>query len=180
MSEKLHVYAARAGVGDVGVVTDAYHIAMQIRLPFLRDVYHYDMLHPARTALILIENAGCTDGRVLAAAVVTETLAPEMRVPAAVIEAALGPDVAALNAAIPDPAEETLIEKLVTADDDVALIALAERLDHARHLHMRDPSHWRGYFTQTASVYAPVAERVNAELFRRYERWIRAFEQRLS
>jgi (p)ppGpp synthase/HD superfamily hydrolase len=82
---------------------------------------------------------------------------------------------------VPDPAdEETLTERLVTASNDVALIALAERLDHARHLHMRARSLWRAYFDETASVYMPLAQRVNEDLFLRFFRWTTAFEKRLS
>jgi (p)ppGpp synthase/HD superfamily hydrolase len=181
MAEKLGVYAERAGVRNVALVTDAYHIAMQPRLAHLAGVFHPDMLHPARNALILIENVGCSDANVLAAAAVTETLSLEMRVPGAEIRAALGASVAELAAQVPDPlaTEDSLIEELVTAQRDVVLIALAERLDHARHLHMRDPSVWHPYFEQTVSVYLPVAERVNDDLFNRYHRWMRGFARRL-
>ena len=181
MAEKLGVYAARAGVQDIALVTNAYRLAIRPRLEHLSDVFHHDMLHPARTALILIENARCTKARVLAAAAVTETFAPQMRPPANEIAGALGNEVALLAQAVPDPAEEeTLVERLVTASGDVALIALAERLDHARHLHMRDRSLWRVYFEQTASVYMPLAQRVNEDLFLRFHRWTTAFEKRLS
>ena len=181
MAEKLAVYATRAGVTDVALVVTAYRIALRPRIDHLSDVYHFDMLHPARSALILLENARCTEARVLAAAQVTETLLPQLRVAPPNIDAALGPAVAALARAVPDPAdEETLVEKLVTADNDVALIALAERLDHARHLHMRDAGGWRAYFEQTVSVYVPLAQRINEELHRRYDRWAQAFAKRLS
>lgn len=181
MAEKLGVYAERAGVADVALVTDAYHLAMQPRLARLGNVFHPDMLHPARTALILMENVGCTDANVLAAATVTETLDPKIRIAPSVIGSTLGTGVARLNAQVPQPldTEETLLELLVTAERDVALIALAERLDHARHLHMREPAAWRAYFDQTVSVYMPMAERVNDDLFARYQRWVRGFARRL-
>jgi (p)ppGpp synthase/HD superfamily hydrolase len=181
MAEKLAVYAQRAGVTDIGLVLQAYQLAMQPRLEHLADVFHHDMLHPARTALILLENVGITAARVLAAAQVIETCVPRLRVVPEEIAAALGADVAALAAAVPDPVadRETLVEQLVTADDNVALIALAERLDHARHLHMRAPREWRDYFEQTVTVYLPLAQRLHPELQRRFERWAGAFEQRL-
>ena len=181
MAEKLGVYATRAGVDNVALVTEAYHLAVLPRLAHLSDVFHHDLLHPARTALILIENARCTKASVLAAAEVTETLFPQMRTQPGEIADALGHHVALLAEAVPDPAdEETLVERLVTASDDVALIALAERLDHARHLHMRERSLWRAYFDQTASVYMPLAQRVSEDLFLRFFRWATAFEKRLS
>jgi (p)ppGpp synthase/HD superfamily hydrolase len=182
MADKLAVYAGRAGVGNVDLVTDAYHIALRPRIGYLRDVFHPDMLHPARTALILIENAGCRDAETLAAAEVTDTLVPQMQLPLPEIDAALGSRVATLVASVPRPGGDaaTLIEGLVTADYDVALIALAERLDHARHLHMREPALWRAYFDETKAVYLPVAQRIHDDLYHRYSRWIRGFERRLS
>jgi hypothetical protein len=181
MGEKLAVYAARAGVDDVGLVTDAYHLALQPRLILLPDAFHFDMLHPARTALILIEHAQCRASAVLAAAEMTETFAPELRVPVEEI-AVLGDDVARLAGAIPDPRADAdaLVEKLVTADENVALIAVAERLDHARHLHMRPETVWRTYYAETVAVYLPLAERLNAELFARFARWARSFQRRIS
>jgi (p)ppGpp synthase/HD superfamily hydrolase len=181
MAEKLAAYAYRGGVGDVPLVVQAYQLAMRPRLERLSDVFHHDMLHPARCALILIENAHCQDARLLAAAQVTETYVPALRVTREAVAGTLGEDVAKLSAAVPDPQNdpEMLLEKLITADDDVALIALAERLDHARHLHLRAPAVWRDYFEQTTAVYLPVAGRVHPELYRRLERWAGAFEQRL-
>jgi hypothetical protein len=95
---------------------------------------------------------------------------------------ALGPGVASLVRDVPDPvtAAERLVEALVTIDEPPALIALAERLDHARHLHMRQRVEWRPYFEQTVAVYLPVAARLSPELSRRFERWAAAFEQRLN
>lgn len=181
MAEKLGVYATRAGATDVETIVQAYHLAMRPRLAHLPDVFHHDMLHPARTALILIEDVHCHDAVVLAAALVTETRDPGLRVAREEIAEVMGPDVARVAAAVPDPLAEaeTLVEDLVTADRDVALIALAERLDHARHLHMRAPAEWRDYFHQTVTVYMPVAERINPTLLRRFERWAGAFEKRL-
>jgi (p)ppGpp synthase/HD superfamily hydrolase len=181
MGAKLAVYATRAGVDDVELVTDAYHLALQPRLHQLPDVFHHDMLHPARTALILLENAQCRSAVVLAAAQMIESLLPALRVPVHEI-ATLGGQVSKLSETVPDPlAEEAgdLVEKLVTADRDVALIAVAERLDHARHLHMRPETAWRSYYEQTVAVYLPLARRVHEDLFARFDRWARSFQRRL-
>ena len=182
MAEKLATYATRAGVLDVDLITDAYHIAVRPRLAFLPDVFHPDVLHPARTILILLEDTDCRDSRVLAAAALTETLEPAMRVGAEDV-GALGSDVAQMVAAVPSPldvSEDTLAEALVTADQDAALIAVAERLDHARHLHMRERDLWAPYHALTVSIYLPLAARLSAELTRRLERWAWSFERRLS
>jgi hypothetical protein len=182
MAEKLAVYAARAGVDNVPLLLQAYHLALKPRLEQLSDVFHHDLLHPARCALILLENVQHTNAVVLAAAQVTETRAPELRVAGADIAHTLGDDVARLSVAVPDPVRhaDTLLEKLVTAEEDVALIALAERLDQSRHLHMRARSEWRDYYTQTVTAYLPVAERVHPELARRFQRWADAFLRRLD
>ncbi|HEY0672605.1 MAG TPA: HD domain-containing protein [Longimicrobiales bacterium] len=180
MAHKLAVYAARAGVQDAELITDAYYIAVRPRLAVLPGVFHPDLLHPARTALILIEHARCRAGAVLAAAELTETLDARLRARPADIQA-LGSEVAGLVAAVPLPEdEETLLERLLTAERDVALIALAERLDHARHLHMRAPEQWRSYFQQTLAVYLPLAQRTEEEIFLRFQRWAHAFQRRLA
>lgn len=178
MGQKLVVYAQRAGVIDLDLIARAYNIAIQPRLEFFSDVFHHDMLHPARNALILIEQAGCRDPHVLAAAIVTETLYPEVRVSAD----ALGNAVHVLADQVPNPLDdvESLVERLVTAERDVGLIAVAERLDHARHLHMRPQSEWPGFYDGAVSVYLPLAERVDEDLFRRFQRWAGAFQNRLS
>jgi (p)ppGpp synthase/HD superfamily hydrolase len=183
MAEKLAVYATRAGVPDVDLITDAYHIAMRPRLQTLPDVFHFDMLHPARTALILLENIACRDATVLAAAQLIETRDAGLRV-SENIASALGDDVATLVVAVPTPQsaidDDELREALVTADRDAALIAVAERLDHARHLHMRERSEWDAYFAQTVDVYVPVAARLNEDLARRFERWAQSFARRVA
>jgi (p)ppGpp synthase/HD superfamily hydrolase len=153
---------------------------MQPRLDYFSDIFHYDMLHPARTALILIEQAGCRRGAVVAAGAFTETLFEAVRVPPAVVRA-VSDEVWQTVQAVPNPLDdrEALAELLVTAEPDVALIAVAERLDHARHLHMRDPSAWRSFFEQTLAVYLPVAQRVDENLYQRFERWANSFQRRL-
>lgn len=181
MAHKLAVYAARAGVPETGLLLDAYYIAVRPRLARTGNVFHVDVLHPARNALILLEHTACRDVRVLAAAALTETFDPTLRAPAA-DQQALGADVVALADAVPRPdgEEDELLEALLVAEPDVIRIALADRLDHARHLHMRARPLWNDYFRQTVSVYLPVAARTEHELFLRFERWAGAFQRRLS
>lgn len=180
MAHKLAVYGTRAGVADVGLLTDAFFLAVRPRLNRLHQVFHIDVLHPARTALILIEHAFCRDARVLAAAALTETFDAALRTPRDEMQA-LGEDVVRLADAVPAPEgeDEALLERLLVAEPDVASIAVAERLDHARHLHMRDEALWPSYFQQTVRVYLPVAQRVAPEVHLRFERWAHAFERRL-
>jgi hypothetical protein len=72
-----------------------------------------------------------------------------------------------------------LLEALVTAPHDVGLIAVAERLDHARHLHFREPALWRPFFQQITDAYLPFSDRVSGQMAVRLARWSGAFEKRL-
>src|SRR5688572_22930783 len=127
MAEKLMVYARRAGVADVALIEAAYWAAIQPRLDHLSDVFHHDMLHPARTALILIEQAGCRSGAVIAAGEFTETLDAAVRVSPQMVRA-VSEDVWRRVQAVPSPLEhrDTLVEMLVTAEPEIALVAVAE------------------------------------------------------
>lgn len=181
MAAKLVDYARRAGVADVTLIEDAYWAALQPRLRHYSDVFHHDMLHPARTVLILLEQADCRDETLLAAGALTETVSEAVRVPLGVVRT-VNDVVGELVESVPNPLDdsESLAEELVTAGDDVALVAIAERLDHARHLHMRDAATWRAFHEQVLAVYLPVAQRVDEKLFRRFERWATAFQRRLA
>jgi (p)ppGpp synthase/HD superfamily hydrolase len=179
MALKLAVYAERAGA-DPGPIVAAYRAAVELRLQHLRDVFHDKLLHPARNALILMEDASCTDAALLAAAALTETEYPELSLPAERIQREFGARIAELVREVPRPADagDALLERLVTSPDDVALIAVAERLDHARHLHFRGASIWRPFYEQIIDVYLPFSERVSPALARRLGRWAGAFERR--
>jgi hypothetical protein len=181
MAEKLLVYARRAGVDDVALIEDAYWAAMQPRLDYFSDVFHHDMLHPARTALILIEQAGCRSAVQIAAGEFTETLFEAARISENVVRS-VNEIVWQTVQAVPNPLDDGdgLVEKLVTASPEVVRVAVAERLDHARHLHMRDRSTWRPFFEQVLTVYLPVAQRVDEQLYARFERWANSFRQKLA
>ena len=180
MATKLAVYATRAGVPPDHIV-DAYHAALTPRIRELADVFHPDMLHPARTALILLEDTDIRDASVLTASVLAETEYPRMRLPIETIEGSFGGRIAQLVNAVPIPASlesEELLEALVNLPDDVACVAVAERLDHARHLRFRDASVWAGFFEQIRDVYLPFANRVSEPLALRLARWQQSFEAR--
>lgn len=179
MAAKLAEYARRAGV-ESAMLERAYELAMQSRLASLRDVFHPDALHPARTALILLEDAGCRDDVVLAAAVFAESEFPGLRADDAVVRAAFGDRVADFAAAVPDPcdADDELLERLVSLPNDVGLIALADRLDHARHLHFREPALWPAFLVQIEEAYLPYSGRISPEIEARLARWAGAFAKR--
>ena len=179
MAVKLAAYARRASV-DASALIAAYELAVAHRLTMLRDVFHPDLLHPARSALILLEDAGCTDADVLAAAALVESEFPQLRVPERDASAQVAAGVLDLVRAVPRPADagEVLLEALLAAPADVALIAVAERLDHARHLHFREPHVWPSFHAQIGAVYLPFAARISDPLATRLLRWSDAFARR--
>jgi hypothetical protein len=134
-------------------------------------------LHPARTVLILLADVACRDADALAAAAFVESLPDAVPRPDA---ACLTPRARALLAAVPLPALDAndLLERLVTGDATIACIALAERLDHARHLHLMRDVPAAPFHAGIEAVYLPVAARTCPPLARRLERWARAFARR--
>lgn len=180
MAAKLAGFADRAHIRP-DVLVAAYELSVARRLRVLGDVFHEDLLHPARTALILISDAGCVDDVVLTAATLVDTEYPELQPTQSEIRGAFGERVGDLVAAVPDPAaNEALLEDLVVAPHDVALIALAERLDHARHLHFRDRNVWSAFYRQIVDVYQPVAGRLSPPIQQRLSHWSAAFAKRLA
>ena len=181
MARRLARTARRLGIPDERWprLRTAFDVGMKRRLARRLDDHHPDYLHPSRTALILMDDAVITDLPTLAAALVTETrdagLAPE---PGELD--ALGAEAAAVAAAVPRPDREgdRLLEALLAAPRGAQLVALAERLDHARHLHLRGRGEWVAYHDVTRAVYAPLAARVDAALMARLGWWCTTFRRR--
>ncbi len=165
----------------LSLLGSAHALAMQPRLRLLHDDRHPVLLHPGHTVLVLVHDVDLEDARLLAAAAATESEDDELRVPLESVRAHLGDEVAAVVAAVPRARSETLAEELVTAPREVRLIALAERLDHLRHAHMRSDVHW-GWTAhrQATQVYLPVAERTDGRLAGRYRYWCRKFEGKFA
>jgi (p)ppGpp synthase/HD superfamily hydrolase len=177
------VRAARsAGVDDEGIalLSRAHLLAMQPRTQRLADDHHPQFLHPGRTVLILLRDVGMTDAGVLCAAALAESEDAHLRVSPERIGQLLGDGVLSVVGRIPHPDSHALAEQLVTAPTDVCMTALAERLDHLRHAHLRarDESWRRCVHAQAESVYLPVAERTHPVLARRYRHWCRTFPSR--
>lgn len=180
MARRLDEAAARLGIDREGraLVERAHAIAMRPRLEAGVEDHDPDFLHPARCALILMDDAGAADPTTLAVSMLVETRTPALRADARAI-AALGPDVQALLAAVPDPAAgDRLVENLVAAPAPALQAALAERLDHARHLHLRPSEEWADYHALTCAAYAPVAARAHPRLAERLSWWCGMFRDR--
>jgi (p)ppGpp synthase/HD superfamily hydrolase len=167
---------------ELALLERAHALAMEPRLGAGLDDHDPDFLHPGRTALILLLDAAETRAEVLAAAMLAETRRRELRVDLArvreVLGAGPGADVAERVAAVPLPDAADLAERLLLAEREVQLVALAERLDHLRHAHLwRDLEEKRDAHASAVQAYAGIADRVHPTLARRYRWWCEMFER---
>lgn len=177
MAARLAAAAVRLGVDPEPVVA-SFLLGEARRFLLWRDERHRDYLHGARSAVILLEDALVADGDVAAAAAAVESVDAAVAIAAAELDAVAGERAAAILRAVPTPhsASDRLLESLVTASEPVRLAALAERLDHARHLHLRPPDEWPAFHATVVGAYAPVAERTHPALARRFANWCRAYD----
>lgn len=185
MAAALARTARQFGVAQDGIVrlSTAHALAMVPRVEALDNQRHPVYLHPGHTALVLLRDVGLRDPVALCASTLTESEDDALRISLELVRREVGMDVADLVAAVPMPRREALAEELVVAPERVRLVALAERLDHLRHAHMRkDVSRsWRRAIHEEAMrVYLPVAERTHAKLAARYRHWGKAFARRLE
>ncbi len=165
----------------LSLLNRAHALAMEPRLGLIDDERHPMLLHPGHTALVLVHDVGARDAGLLAAAAVTESEDGAFRVERARVRAVLGDRVAELASAVPEARAPDLAEALVTASREVRLVALAERLDHLRHAHLRtDPEWGRAAHREAMHVYLPVAERTDERLAARYRYWCRKFAGRFG
>ena len=157
------------------IVRGALAESLELRDARVADDHDPRYLHPARTIRILIADGECRSIDALAAAAFVDTIDH------ALAPAPPTPSLARIVDAIPRPVlhGEELLERLVSTDTHTGLVAVAERLDHARHLHMRADLDWPSFHSEVRSVYAPAARRYSALIARRFDRWADAFERRL-
>lgn len=196
MAERVRATVERELDGDVALrVQHAVIRALLARHALHPKDVRY--LHPGRTVLILLDDAGVRDEAVLTAGALLETYHPDLAV--SVDVSAEADDAAESSAAgvldagrrmkrllerIPVPTadadNEMLREELVTADADARTVALVERLDHARHLHLYPEAEWEAFYDNVLAVYLPVAEWAGGRVAARYRRWAEAFARRLE
>ncbi|MGK7311171.1 MAG: hypothetical protein ACN0LA_02945 [Candidatus Longimicrobiales bacterium M2_2A_002] len=180
MGRRLARTARRLGMDEDGqaLVLDAFRVAMEPRRSRIDEDHHPDYLHPARTALILMDDTREADPVTLAAALFTETRDPTLTAPADDLRR-VSPEAARLAAEVPVPARtERLLEALLALPEPAARVAAAERLDHARHLHIRPREEWAGVHATTRDAYVPVTRRVDPILAARLDWWCDMFERR--
>ena len=172
---------AAAGVDRPGrnLIGKAIEAAMAPRLAAIEDDHDPDYLHPARTVLVLLDDVGLADPVALAAASLLDTRRDDLEVPDRVVTERVSSAVTAFRNSVPRSGSGALLEDLLASEPDVALVALAERLDHIRHAHLwGDLSEARAAHQEATEVYLKMAERTHALLAARYARWCRSFGER--
>lgn len=158
-------------------VLDAYVLAVRSRLERLEGD-DPALLHPARTVIVLLTDVGSLSADALSAAALLESEESDHRVPIERIEEETAEGVADLVRAVPESGDPRLVERLVVAEEEAQLAALAERLDHLRHAHLwDDPARLRRAHREAREAYLPVASRVHSDLARRYRWWCDRFER---
>jgi hypothetical protein len=181
MAGSVERIARAAGLGDdaVELLGRAYALAMEPRRVI--DEHDPAFLHPGRTILILLQDVGPLAPDVLATAAVHESEEARFRLDPSDVRRELGASVAERLATLPLPTDDDFVERLVTLEEGARLAALAERLDHIRHAHLReDPARWRALREEVSAAWAPVAERTHPRLADRYRAWLRAISRRLG
>ena len=177
MLQRLLRTARSYGVADTGLLREAFESAMAPRLEALDDDHDPRFLHPGRTALILLQDAGYAEPHGLATAILAETESPELSCLAGP-EPDDAPSLLAARAearALPLMADaEEFAERLLTAPEPIPLVALAEYLDQLRHLRLwAEAERVQACGDVAARILVPVAERVHPVLARRYRWWVR-------
>lgn len=162
-------------------VIRAFALAMQIRIATLDDDHHPAWLHPGRSALIVLHDVQHVDPIVLIIAALHESVDVALQPPPEDIQEIVGASTWQTLQSIPMPGSERLVERLLHLGPGLALAALAERLDHLRHLHMRKDltDHWADTHVEVSEAWLPFAARVDPTLATRYAHWVRTFAKRL-
>lgn len=162
-------------------VQRVFGLAMEPRVNQLDDDHHPAYLHPSRTGLVLLGDVGEVDVSVLIVGLIHESRDAGLRVGPKQVFEQLGEAAQQAVAAIPLPGDERLVERLVALGPGSALAALAERLDHLRHLHLREDlaDVWADSYDEVVRAWLPFAGRVHPKLATRYAHWVRTFVKRL-
>ena len=177
MADRLAREAIRAGISDNDAdrVRRIFIDVAEARASRLDSREHTDVLHTARTALILLEDADAPD--LLAPAVALDTRDPHLMpgldgLPLDAHERAL------IDEVIAAVSSDIALEELLAAELPVRLLAVSEALDHARHLHLRPTSGWRDCHDRACTVFLPIASRTHPALARRFDWWCNMFRNR--
>ena len=181
MAARLSRAAAQAELTptDSARLIAAFEYGHEQRMRVLDDPHHPHALHGGRTALILLDDAGFTDSDCLTLAVLFESRFLDLVLDADSIRHLAGDRAATIAASLPIGDEQDMaLEMLLAADPAGSAVALAERLDHARHLHLEPRAGWQPFHASFEAVYLPVSDRIHPRLARRCRWWSRMFARR--
>jgi len=171
----------------------AHAVATQPRDAALDDDHDPHYLHPGRSALILMLDLKLLDPIALGLSLWHDSQDTELMPDTENLEVdelvmmptpdlniqATSETVLELRTTLPRHGDEELAAKLVVLDHEVACAALAERLDHLRHLHLKEPdAAAREVWREARDVWLPFADRTHPDLARRYAWWTRKFTKR--
>ena len=174
MARRVGYTAAELRIDNAALVATYAGRTLQHRSALLT-AHDPRLLHPARTALILMVDDGVRDAHVLGAAVLFESLDTHLSADISGLE----PEIRHVLDAVPRPEPaDTLLERLLVAEPGCRAVALAEMLDHARHLHFYPRPQWQPIHDLVTGAYLPVAEREGGLIGRRFRRWSDAFQRR--
>jgi hypothetical protein len=181
MAVRLRRTAGRFALSDADLksLDECFRFVMSKRLQAWPEP-HPDFLHPARTALILLDDIGIADPAALCSGLLYDSDRLDLSVSASDARTH-GWDAAADFLAqfpLPDLDSSELMESLITLDPVPLAVVLSERLDHARHLHFQPADRWQPFYHQIRDVFLPVAAR-SSLLAPRFDAWAEAFSRRL-
>lgn len=180
MVERVRLEAGfRLGADAAGRVARAVELALRHREHAMLDDHDPRYMHSARNVLVLLSDAACGDADTLAAAAFFDSVDAALCPPPERLLDVAGPAAAALLLRVPRAPDDEVMEALVTAEPAAALIALADRLDHARHLKFRDDLDWRTFHEAVRTAWTPAALRICPPIGRRLDRWADAFRRTL-
>ena len=177
MGERVRRTAREAELSpeDVDLLSQAHGLAMAPRLAALSDDHDPAYLHPGRTAAILFDDLSMVEAEWIAVAMLLDTERPDLEAVDSELSE-LPERVVEFRRRMPRPDSETVIEDLLTLEPTALHVALAERLDQLRHIHLwEDVERAARVYCQAADTYSVVATRSHPELARRYAWWTRTF-----
>lgn len=150
---------------------------MEPRHRLLEDDHDPRYLHPGRTFLVALDDGGLRDEALLAAALLLESMDPELGPTSADLAAAQDPVVAQVWSrarAFPGPWDDDLVERLVTTHPEEQTVILSEWLDQLRHARLwGDQQTVSRMLDRTREAYLPAAERLGGTLPGRFRWWMR-------
>jgi hypothetical protein len=181
MAARLITAARRAGFDDHSAhrIAAFFEAVMVTRAATFPDEHDPQFLHPGRTALILMDDVGTRDVATILAAMALDSVHVELTPSAAQLAAWGAEEAVPILDEIASCAEgDALLENFLAASVEAREAVLAERLDHARHLHLSGPADWPAFHERVVLVHLPLATRTDPTLERRYRWWTSMFRKR--